>query len=205
MAKDAAADGRTMVVLVLADCDPAGHQMAVSIGRKLQALRDLLFPAMEFEVVPVALTGEQVRELKLTFDTLEGNGKESRQVARGVWRRANRDRRARNAKAEGNWRRSSPLPSRPITTKRLASRVSQSPRRMGGRSTAQCSRIRLTARRWPSFGNRQPFASPPSKPKSISINEQLVDGCRRRRPSCRRWLFPSNQSLTRKRVQGKPP
>jgi hypothetical protein len=30
MARDGADDGRTMVVLVLADCDPAGHQMAVS-------------------------------------------------------------------------------------------------------------------------------------------------------------------------------
>ena len=32
MANDCVADGRPMVVLVLADCDPAGHQMAVSIG-----------------------------------------------------------------------------------------------------------------------------------------------------------------------------
>jgi hypothetical protein len=62
MAKDGAADGRTMAVLVLADCDPAGYQMAVSIGRKLQALRDLYFSTLEFEVVPVALTVEQVRE-----------------------------------------------------------------------------------------------------------------------------------------------
>jgi hypothetical protein len=29
-----------------ADCDPAGHQMPVSIGRKLQAFRDKLFPAL---------------------------------------------------------------------------------------------------------------------------------------------------------------
>jgi hypothetical protein len=43
MARDGAEDGRTMVVFVLADCDPAGRQMAVSIGRKLQALRDLRF------------------------------------------------------------------------------------------------------------------------------------------------------------------
>lgn len=33
MARDGAEDGRAMAVLVLADCDPAGHQMAVSIGR----------------------------------------------------------------------------------------------------------------------------------------------------------------------------
>ncbi len=39
--------------------------MAVSIGRKLQALRDLNFPDLDFEVVPVALTVEQVRDLDL--------------------------------------------------------------------------------------------------------------------------------------------
>ena len=40
-----------MVIFVLADFDPAGHQMAVSIGRKLQALRDVFFPNLRFEVV----------------------------------------------------------------------------------------------------------------------------------------------------------
>ena len=71
MAKDGVADGRPMVVFVLADCDPAGHQMAVSIARKLQALRDLSFPELEFEVVPVALTVEQVRELQLPSTPLK--------------------------------------------------------------------------------------------------------------------------------------
>ena len=71
MAKDGAADGRTMVVFVLADCDPAGHQMAVSIGRKLQAFRDLCFPDFEFEVVPVALTVGQVRDLGLPTTPLK--------------------------------------------------------------------------------------------------------------------------------------
>jgi hypothetical protein len=71
MAKDGAEDGRTMVVLVLADCDPAGHQMAVSIGRKLQALRDLRFGDLGFEVVPVALTVDQVRELELPSTPLK--------------------------------------------------------------------------------------------------------------------------------------
>jgi hypothetical protein len=71
MARDGDEDGRTMVVLVLADCDPAGHQMAVSIGRKLQALRDLRFPELQFEVVPVALTVEQVRELGLPSTPLK--------------------------------------------------------------------------------------------------------------------------------------
>jgi hypothetical protein len=71
MAKDGAADGRPMVIFVLADFDPAGHQMAVSIGRKLQALRDLCFPNLEFEVVPVALTVQQVRDLGLPSTPLK--------------------------------------------------------------------------------------------------------------------------------------
>ena len=71
MAKDGVADGRRMVVFVLADCDPAGHQMAVSIGRKLQALRNLCFPELEFEVVPVALTVQQVRDLGLPSTPLK--------------------------------------------------------------------------------------------------------------------------------------
>jgi hypothetical protein len=35
IAKDGDHDGRPMVLFSLADCDPAGHQMPVSIGRKL--------------------------------------------------------------------------------------------------------------------------------------------------------------------------
>ena len=71
MAKDAAADGRPLIVFTLADCDPAGHQMSISIGRKLQALRDLLFPKLQFEVVPVALTVEQVSEIGLPSTPLK--------------------------------------------------------------------------------------------------------------------------------------
>jgi len=71
IAKDANDDGRPLVLFTLADCDPAGHQMAVSIGRKLQAFRDLLFPKFRFEVVPVALTVDQVRELGLPSTPLK--------------------------------------------------------------------------------------------------------------------------------------
>jgi hypothetical protein len=71
MAKDGVEDGRPMVVLVLADCDPAGHQMAISIGRKLQALRDLCFPELKFEIVPTALTVQQVRDLGLPSTPLK--------------------------------------------------------------------------------------------------------------------------------------
>ena len=71
IADDGNDDGRPMVVFCLADCDPAGHQMPVSIGRKLQAFRDLLFPKLRFEVVPVALSVDQVRELGLPSTPLK--------------------------------------------------------------------------------------------------------------------------------------
>jgi hypothetical protein len=71
IAKDANEDGRPLVVFTVCDCDPAGHQMPVSIGRKLQALRDLLFPDLRFEVVPAALTVDQVRELGLPSTPLK--------------------------------------------------------------------------------------------------------------------------------------
>jgi hypothetical protein len=77
IAKDAAEDGRPMVLFTLADCDPAGHQMPVSIGRKLQAFRDLLFPKLRFEVVPVALTVDQVRELGLPSTPLKETEKQA--------------------------------------------------------------------------------------------------------------------------------
>jgi hypothetical protein len=71
MAKDADADGRPLVVFTLSDCDPAGWQMPISIARKFQALRDLRFNDLRFEVVPVALTIDQVRELALPSTPLK--------------------------------------------------------------------------------------------------------------------------------------
>lgn len=71
IASDANKDGRPLVLFTLADCDPARRQMSVSIGRKLQAFKDLLFPKLKFEVVPVALTVEQVRELGLPSTPLK--------------------------------------------------------------------------------------------------------------------------------------
>jgi hypothetical protein len=62
MAKTGAADGRPMVVLCFCDCDPSGWQMPISIGRKLQAFKALLFPDLKFQVRRVALLPEQVRE-----------------------------------------------------------------------------------------------------------------------------------------------
>lgn len=83
MARDGDADGRPMVVFTISDCDPAGWQMPVSIGHKLRALRDLQFPDLEFEVRPVALTIEQVREHGLPSTPL----KETEQRA-NRWREA---------------------------------------------------------------------------------------------------------------------
>ena len=62
MARIGAEDGRHMVVFYLSDCDPSGWQMAVSVSRKLQALKALEFEELEFEVRPIALTPEQVLE-----------------------------------------------------------------------------------------------------------------------------------------------
>jgi hypothetical protein len=71
IAKEANEDGRPLVLFTLADCDPAGHQMPVSIARKLQAFRDLFFPRLRFEVVPIALTAEQVKAENLPSTPLK--------------------------------------------------------------------------------------------------------------------------------------
>ncbi|HEX2298147.1 MAG TPA: hypothetical protein VHH34_06470 [Pseudonocardiaceae bacterium] len=65
MARIGAEDGRPMVVAYLSDCDPAGWQMAVSVGCKLMALKAGLFPGLQFEMYRVALTPDQVREYGL--------------------------------------------------------------------------------------------------------------------------------------------
>jgi hypothetical protein len=75
IAKDADEDGRPLVIFTVSDCDPSGHQMPVSIARKLQALHDLLFPRLRFEVVPVALTPEQVQRYDLPEEPLKESEK----------------------------------------------------------------------------------------------------------------------------------
>ena len=71
MASDAAEDGRPLVVFTLADCDPSGRQMPISIGRKLQALRDALFPDLEVEIVVAGLEPEQALALGLPSSPLK--------------------------------------------------------------------------------------------------------------------------------------
>ena len=82
MAKTGADDAREMIVLVLADCDPAGYQMSVSIGHKLRALHDSLFPGLRFSLIAPCLTVEQVRDLGLPSTPL----KETERRADG-WRK----------------------------------------------------------------------------------------------------------------------
>ncbi len=72
MAADGADDGREMIVFIFADCDPAGYQMAVSIGHKLRALRESLHSnTLSFRVQVPALTVGQVRDLGLPSTPLK--------------------------------------------------------------------------------------------------------------------------------------
>jgi hypothetical protein len=71
MARIGSGDGREMVVLVFADCDPAGYQMAVSIAHKLRALKEFLYPDLRFRVSTPALTVAQVKELGLPSTPLK--------------------------------------------------------------------------------------------------------------------------------------
>jgi hypothetical protein len=65
------ADGRPAVVLYASDFDPGGRQMAVSVARKLQALRDLLYPDLDIQLHPAALTLQQVSRLHLPSTPLK--------------------------------------------------------------------------------------------------------------------------------------
>ena len=72
MASVGAEDGRPLVVLTFSDFDPAGYwDMPTTIGRKLQGLRDLLFPDLKFTVVHAALGPDQVRRLGLPDSPLK--------------------------------------------------------------------------------------------------------------------------------------
>lgn len=70
MASRTTAEERPLIVFYFADCDPSGHQMGISVSRKLQALSELLGP-FGFEVHRVALTPDQVRELRLPATPLK--------------------------------------------------------------------------------------------------------------------------------------
>jgi DNA topoisomerase VI subunit B len=75
MLKRAAADERPAVILYFTDFDPAGHQMALSVARKLQAMRILLYPNLQIELHRVALTLTQVREFGLPSSPIKATEK----------------------------------------------------------------------------------------------------------------------------------
>lgn len=80
MAAKGADDGRKMIVFTFADCDPAGWQMPISIGRKLQAFQASLFPELGFEVRRIALDPGQVREYGLPSTPLK-----AKELRAGPW------------------------------------------------------------------------------------------------------------------------
>jgi len=77
------ADGRPAVLLYFADFDPSGHQMSISVARKVQALRDFEYTGLNIQLYRVALTIEQVRDLWLPSAPFKRTEKRARQ-----WREA---------------------------------------------------------------------------------------------------------------------
>ena len=71
MAKRASEDGRPVVVFYFSDFDPSGHQMPISVARKLQALRDLHYPDLKIKLYHIGLTLEQIRALGLPSSPLK--------------------------------------------------------------------------------------------------------------------------------------
>jgi hypothetical protein len=58
-------DPRPAVLFYFADFDPSGHQMAISVARKAQAMRDLQCPDLKIRIYRVALRIDQVRDWEL--------------------------------------------------------------------------------------------------------------------------------------------
>ena len=74
VAKRAAEDGHPAVVFYFSDFDPSGHQMPISVARKLQALRDLYYPHLNIKLYPVALTLELVAYMPRDHSAAHGHG-----------------------------------------------------------------------------------------------------------------------------------
>jgi hypothetical protein len=81
IAKSGAVDGRPLVVLYFADCDPSGWQMPISVARKLQAMQVNLYPELKFRVQRVGLVPDQVREYGLPSSPLKATERRA-----GRWR-----------------------------------------------------------------------------------------------------------------------
>lgn len=73
IAKSGDEDGRPVIVLYFADCDPAGWQMPISVGWKLIAMRTNLYPDLTFQVHRVGLTPDQVRAHNLPMSPLKAS------------------------------------------------------------------------------------------------------------------------------------
>jgi hypothetical protein len=71
IASSADQDGRKLILFTLSDCDPAGYGMPITVARKLQAIKVLEFPDLEFEVVRIGLTPAQVKALELPSTPLK--------------------------------------------------------------------------------------------------------------------------------------
>ena len=86
LAKNAATDGRPLVVLYFADCDPGGWNMAVEVSRKLQAFKISHFPELQWECHRAGLTPDQVRQFNLPTSVIKETEKrgESWTAATGV-------------------------------------------------------------------------------------------------------------------------
>ena len=86
IAKVGAEDGRPMVVIYFADCDPAGWNMPIEVGWKLAAFKESLYPDLEFRQYRALLTPGQVREHQLPVGPLKRkpNG-EYADLRAGAW------------------------------------------------------------------------------------------------------------------------
>jgi hypothetical protein len=65
MAKAAVDDGRPLVALYFADCDPSGWNMPISLARKLQAFRQNVLPELVFRIHRVGVLPAHVIEREL--------------------------------------------------------------------------------------------------------------------------------------------
>ena len=88
-----------MIVLVMADFDPAGRQMAVSIARKLQGFRDLHFPDLDVRGPCDRAYRRPGPRARAAVDAAQGDRETRRPLAARVRPRADRDRRACNPQA----------------------------------------------------------------------------------------------------------
>jgi hypothetical protein len=104
MAHSGVLDPRPLVLIYFADCDPSGHQMILSVTRKLQGFAHLPdYKALQFMPYRALLTPDQVRTYDLPESLLspkekradtwtEAYGVEQTEVARATSDSVPRDR-----------------------------------------------------------------------------------------------------------------